>query len=95
MCGEPCISINEVNLADIVVSADADIDTPGGYTDFKQNENVEATSMSLSQGGQESEHAPHVGMEFQTHEEAYNFYNSYALIVGYSTLKIWYIYIKR
>jgi len=46
---------------------------------------VEA-AISLSQEG-ESQHVPRIDMEFETPEQAYNFYNSYALIVGFSTVK--------
>jgi hypothetical protein len=43
--------------------------------------------MSLSQDGESSDYVPRIGMNFETDEEAYKFYNDYALIVGFSTVK--------
>jgi hypothetical protein len=49
---------------------------------FKHNESVEA-AITLSQEG-ESQHVPRIDMQFESSDEAYKFYNNYALIVGFS-----------
>jgi uncharacterized protein YciI len=49
---------------------------------FKHNESVEAT-ITLSQEG-ESQHVPRIDMQFESSDEAHEFYNNYALIVGFS-----------
>ncbi|KAG2651468.1 hypothetical protein PVAP13_1NG296419 [Panicum virgatum] len=54
---------------------------------FKHNETVEAAAISLSQEGGEGLHVPRIDMQFETNEEAHAFYNNYALIVGFSTIK--------
>jgi hypothetical protein len=43
-------------------------------------------AISLSQEG-ESQHVPTIDMQFKTDDEAYKFYNQYALIVGFSVVK--------
>jgi hypothetical protein len=48
---------------------------------------MEATALSLNQEGGESQHVPRIDMEFHIDEEAYKFYNDYAMIVGLSIVK--------
>ena len=43
---------------------------------------------SAEKGGGESLHVPRIHMQFESHEEAHAFYNNYALIVGFSTIKL-------
>ncbi|CAL4942197.1 unnamed protein product [Urochloa decumbens] len=58
--GEQCISINEANLADVGTNTDLDTNsldddiTEEDIEIFRQNENVEAAAMSLSQDGEDS-----------------------------------------
>jgi hypothetical protein len=70
---------NSITLADDITEDDIEI--------FKQNEIAENAAMSLSQDGQRSEYVPQVGMSFSTDDEAHKFYNNYAMIIGFSTIK--------
>ena len=52
---------------------------------FRHNESI-AQTFSLSQEG-ESRHTPRIDMVLTSPDEAYEFYNNYALIVGFSVKK--------
>ena len=91
----PYISINDVVIADVdhntelATRAMEDDITEEDIEIFKHNESVEAATISLSrEGGGESLHVPRIHMQFESHEEAHAFYNNYALIVGFSTIKL-------
>jgi len=90
---QPYISINDVVIADVEYNTEtATIAMEDDITEeeieiFKHNETVEAAAISLSQEGGEGLHVPRIDMQFETDEEAHAFYNNYALIVGFSTIK--------
>jgi hypothetical protein len=52
---------------------------------FRHNESIQQ-AFSLSQEG-ESLHTPKIDMEFDTTDDAFKFYNEYALIIGFSAKK--------
>lgn len=77
----------QIHSADQAVSAqgvddeisEEDIET------FKRNDSLEEAFSSSQEG--ESQHVPKIDMEFQTDDDAYKFYNQYAMIVGFSVVK--------
>ena len=88
---QPYISINDAVIADVEHNTETTtIAMEDDITEeeiFKHNETVEAAAISLSQEGGEGLHVPRIDMQFETDEEAHAFYNNYALIVGFSTIK--------
>jgi len=93
---EPCISIASENVDAPVINEQngvgphAEINEKHDITEedieiFRQNESVEAAIL-LSQK-EEKKHVSCIDTQFETPEEAFKFYNSYALIVGFSTVK--------
>jgi hypothetical protein len=95
---EPDMSINDVNVVDVAMNIEANMERleednveeeiiEEDIEIFRINESMEAATLSLSQEGGESQHVPRIDMEFRTDEEAYKFYNDYAMIVGFSVVK--------
>ena len=79
--GPPSNATEEANESELL---DNDI-TEEDIEIFRQNQNLEE-AISLSQEG-ESQHVPTIDMKFKSDDDAYKFYNQYALIAGFSIVK--------
>lgn len=75
---QECIVMEDIEMNDILPSGSGEQETQNSA-----NVNVVNENHSLSLTGEK----PYIGLEFRTHDEAYNYYNSYAFQYGFGIRK--------
>jgi hypothetical protein len=79
------ITQSAANTADVEMPDGVEQLTPDDVRIFLENESIAAAQRSSQEGV--GQHVPQMNMTFDTDDAAYNFYNEYAAITGFSIKK--------